>query len=459
MTSGNYYERLKIEIVNYSDAILYLYGLQKFGIKLGLDNTARLLNLLKDPHYGFRTIHVAGTNGKGSTSAMIASILQAHGYRVGLFTSPHLISFTERIRINGKEIKEKEVIDLTLEIRSLIQANRLEGRLSPTFFEFVTVMAFLYFLRKGVDWAVIETGMGGRLDATNVIRPVVSVITRIGLDHKEFLGGTLRAIATEKAGIIKENIPVITSFQEDDALEVIVNRAAEMGSDTYIYGKDFRSTLRKINIEGIGFDYYGREVLKNLFTPLTGIHQLENASLAIKAVEIALGVGIKRRAIRSGLSDVKWPGRLELIKRPNEPFDFLIDGAHNPSASEVLRKAIESYFKSRYERITLILGIMGDKDIEGIMKPLLPLSSFTIFTAPDYKRAAPPEILEEIALKNGFNGVCTASVREAIEKATNVSKTVSGRTLVVITGSFYTIGEALEHLGRNGVFTRLRESR
>lgn len=443
--------------MNYNDAISYLYGLQKFGIKLGLDNTTRLLAILGDPHREFRTIHVAGTNGKGSTSAMISSMLEAHGYRVGLFTSPHLVSFTERIRINKREIKESEVINLISEIKTLIEI--LGTDISPTFFEFVTVMAFLYFSRKNVDWAVIETGMGGRLDSTNVITPDATVITKIGLDHREFLGYTLRAIAIEKAGIIKEGIPVITSSQEKDALEVIVNRAAEMGSNIHIYGKNFKSTLKKIDIEGIEFDYYGKETLKNLFIPLTGRHQLENASVAIRTVETVLGMDINGASIRRGLSNTKWPGRLELIKKPTDPFDILLDGAHNPPASEALRDAIMRCYKDRYERIILILGIMADKEIKEIMAPLLPLSSYTIFTAPDYNRAASPEILLDIASKEGYAGESCPTIKESITKAMYRAGRNPGRTLIVITGSFYTIGEALEHLGRKGILTRLRESR
>lgn len=443
--------------MNYNDAISYLYGLQKFGIKLGLDNTTRLLSILGEPHNEFRTIHVAGTNGKGSTSAMIASMLQAHGYRVGLFTSPHLVSFTERIRINKREIKESEVINLTSEIKALIEM--LGTDISPTFFEFVTVMAFLYFSRKNVDWAVIETGMGGRLDSTNVITPAATVITKIGLDHREFLGSTLRAIAIEKAGIIKEGIPVITSSQEKDALEVIVSRAAEMDSDIHIYGKNFRSTLKKMDIEGIEFDYYGKESFKNLFLPLTGKHQLENASVSIRAVETVLGMDINVASIKRGLSNTRWPGRLELIKRQTEPFDILLDGAHNPPASEALRDALSMCYRERYDRIILILGIMADKEIKGIMAPILPLSSHTIFTAPDYDRAASPEMLLDIAQKDGYAGESCPTIKESITKAISLASIHSGRTLIVITGSFYTIGEALEHLGRKGVLTRLRESR
>lgn len=466
--------------MNYSEAISYLYALQKHGIKFGLDNTIKLLSLFGNPHQQFRSIHVAGTNGKGSTSAMIASILQSHGYRVGLFTSPHLVSFTERIRINMKEIGERDIIELTTEIKTMI--DRVNHALSPTFFEFVTTMAFIYFSRRDVDWAVIETGMGGRLDATNVIIPSVSVITTIGLDHQEFLGNTIRAIAIEKAGIIKEGIPVVSALQQEDALEVLINRAAEMGSEIYVYNKDFRSILRDgvarnkgfpggqgnktfsestrlagASVRGVNFDYHGRETFKNLYVSLSGIHQLENASLSIKTIEIVLGTNLRGSSVRRGLSNIRWPGRLELLRRPIEPYDFLIDGAHNPSAATALGNAIGNFFKAYYDRVIFIIGIMADKDIEGILIPLLPLSYHTIFTAPNYNRAASPESLLEAASKQGFKAESCSSIRESLNRAMTLARSLSGRTLIVVTGSFYTIGQALGEMGRKGILTRLRE--
>lgn len=228
--------------MSYNDTIHYLYNLQKYGIKFGLDNISRLMSAIDNPHESFLSIHVAGTNGKGSTSAIIASVLQTAGYRVGLFTSPHLVSFTERIRINGEEITENEVINLAEEIKGVV--SRLED-FSPTFFEVVTAMTFLYFKRQDIDIGVIEVGMGGRLDATNIIKPEVSIITNISYDHKEFLGSTLREIAHEKAGIIKSRIPVIVSYQEPEVIEVIEKKSHEKNAALYIYGKDFFLPLKK----------------------------------------------------------------------------------------------------------------------------------------------------------------------------------------------------------------------
>lgn len=446
---------------DYSDSIAYLYALQKYGIKFGLDNTIKLLSLLDNPQHSFKSIHLAGTNGKGSTSAMVASILQAAGFRVGLFTSPHLVSFTERIRVNNAEIKESEVVELTKEIRGIIEGSHKSSALNPTFFELVTAIAFLYFKRKGIEWAVVETGMGGRLDATNVIIPRVSVITNISYDHSEFLGNSLREIAGEKAGIIKNNIPLVSSAQEIEAMEVIREKAAEKESKLFIYGKDFISNPINVDMHGITFDYKGREQLNDLRVPLTGMHQVENASVAVRTIELIMeNESIPYNAVREGLSQTQWQGRLELIQKGDCNYDVLIDGAHNPSASQVLADSLRRYFIPSYEKVILIIGIMADKDVEGIMKPLLPLASEIIFTAPDYERAASPEKLSGYAINLGFLSVVTNSVKEAIDFASENSVKGPRKTLIVITGSFYTIGEAKLYLGQECKYpslARLRE--
>ncbi|HWR58873.1 MAG TPA: folylpolyglutamate synthase/dihydrofolate synthase family protein [Thermodesulfovibrionales bacterium] len=465
-------------MTKYNDAVAYLYSLQKYGIKLGLDNTRRLLSLLGNPQGSFMSIHVAGTNGKGSTSAMIASILKTSGCKVGLFTSPHLVSFTERIRVDNKEISEQEVVDLTNEIMEIVRTeSEVRSRKSeaeragshelsamshepflPTFFEFVTAMGFLYFERKGVECAVVETGMGGRLDATNVLTPKVSVITSIGYDHREFLGQTIGEIAGEKAGIIKSGIPVVSSSQEHEALKIIAGKASEKKTPLFLYGKDFLSYVKSSDVSGIKFDYEGGKRLKDLYVPLCGMHQIENASVAVKTVELVMKEGnISDQSVKEGLARTKWPGRLELIKDPGLNYDLLIDGAHNPSASRALAEALKAFFVPFYDKVILILGIMADKDVAGIMKPLLPLASETIFTAPGYERAASPETLAEYASEMGFAPKVTHSMREALDLANATAKASSLRTLTVITGSFYTIGEAKMCLGQEGVLARLRE--
>jgi len=465
--------------MSYSDTINYIYNLQKHGTKFGLSNITRLVSIFGNPHESFLSVHVAGTNGKGSTSAFIASLLKISGLKVGLFTSPHLVSFTERIRVNSEEITEYEVMSLTEEIRSKVVD------FSPTFFEVVTALAFLYFQRKRIDIAVIEVGMGGRLDATNILMPEVSVITCIDYDHREYLGDTLSEIAYEKAGIIKDSIPVVISSQAPDVLEVIEAKAKEKNSEVYLYGRDFSAVLKREDPSGICFDYFGGDSfdIHDLYLPLIGEHQMQNATVAIKAVEL-LSKKITPNSelrtpnfIREGLKDVKWPGRLEMIQ--DDP-PILIDGAHNPGAAVVLSRALVKNFLGIYKRIILILGIMGDKDIEGIMKPLLPITSEIILTSPGYERAAPPAKLAGIAASLGFPEVrIAACVKDAIEMAIKIaecgmqnsecemqsteyeiipkSEICNPKSLIVITGSFYTIGEAEEVLGQKGVLTRLRE--
>ncbi|MBI5203896.1 MAG: bifunctional folylpolyglutamate synthase/dihydrofolate synthase [Nitrospirae bacterium] len=459
--------------MSYGDTINYLYGLQKYGIKLGLDNTVKLLSCFNNPQASFKSVHIAGTNGKGSTSAMTASILQSAGFKVGLFTSPHLVSFTERIKVNNEQITESEVVELADEIKLKVERLKLEvknsnlGTFEPTFFEVVTVMGFLYFKRKNVDWAVIETGMGGRLDATNVLASEVSVITSISYDHKDFLGETISAIAEEKAGVIKNRIPVVTSEQEPAVMDVIKKKAEERDSGLFVCGKDFSVTTKKEDINGSIFDYRGDMELEGLEIFLAGRHQILNAALAVKTSEVLirksapLASKLTAEVIKSGIENTEWHGRLEFIS-DNPP--ILIDGAHNPSASSVLADSLRNNFLNTYRRIILIMGIMADKDIKGIMAPLLPLASDIIFTAPAYERAALPETLARHAASLGFTNIHIARTMEdaigmaAKRSALSVQRSATKNPeLIVITGSFYTIGEAKEVLGEKGVLSRLRE--
>ncbi len=492
--------------MSYTDAIDYLYGLQKYGIKLGIDKPEKILSALGSPHRDFLSIHVAGTNGKGSVSAMAASILMAHGFKVGLFTSPHLVSFTERIRINNNLITESEVAALTQEIKSRLKGLRPEIP-EPTFFEFVTAMAFLYFQRNTVDWVVVETGMGGRLDATNIIVPEVSVLTRIGYDHKEFLGSTLADIAREKAGIIKKGVPVVCAKQEKEAEDVIQATAADKAAPLLVYGKDFNGTMEASGLEGVTFCYHnGSQSLGGLHTPLKGEHQLENSCLAIKAAMLALKGSNKlivtsnsndsnelqvtsnelktndkdsspssdpllvtrysslvtkevtrHSLLKKGLASTKWRGRLDLV---SDSPRIMIDGAHNPDAASALAAFIRDHLSG--DKIILIVGIMADKDIAGILGPLVPLALHVIFTAPDYGRAAPPQKLAELSSTSAISNAHQApALKEAIESAKKIYADITkdrASALILITGSFYTIGEAMEILGERAILGDLRES-
>ncbi len=453
----------------YLEVLRYLYGLQKFGIKLGLQNIRGLLQALGNPERGLKCIHVAGTNGKGSTCAAIASILQASGKKTGLFTSPHLLSFTERMRINGEEISAQKTVELAGEVKDAVErskaTNVFPAGLNLTFFEFVTAMALLWFRQEGVEWAVLETGMGGRLDSTNVITPEVSVIATVGMDHREFLGSTLREIAAEKAGIMKKGVPVVLGPQRPEALEVLEARFASLNGDRespglFLYGRDFFATLCASSGDGVTFDYSSSSFrAKGLFFPLAGDYQIINAAAAAEAVTAA-GLG-SEASIREGLRLTRMPGRLELMEDTPE---IRLDGAHNPDAAEALAGALKKIFLSHAgRRLILVLGIMGDKDIDGIMAPLLALAAATggkaIFTAPAYGRAANPEELKKHAEALGFKTDITSAspLSRAIREARELARP---EDLIVITGSFYTAGEAkgiLKHEG--GKFSRLRESR
>lgn len=435
--------------MRYENTIEYLYGLRKHGMKFGLDNIRRLMSALGEPHKAFSSIHVAGTNGKGSTSAMIESLLRTNGTGTGLYTSPHLVSFTERIRVNGQEISEDAVIELAGEVRKVVSG--IED-FSPTFFEVVTAMAFLHFKRMKVEWAVVEAGMGGRLDATNIILPEVSVITSIGMDHSEFLGDTLEAIAREKAGIIKQGVPLVAADQRPEVMGVIKQRCDESGAPLFKYNSDFSSELALTGTAAISLHYRGSREYRDVGLSLAGEHQIINAALAIKAVELVSEKYPEMDCdIRKGLSKVAWPGRLEMIKE-NPP--VLIDGAHNPHAAAALSSYLRGLLGAKYRRIIMVLGVMADKDLEGILKPLLPLASEILFASPAYGRAASVEKLAAVAGAMGYASKSSDTVAGALHMAESL---YGPGDVIVVTGSFYTIGEAKEAVGHKGILARLRE--
>jgi dihydrofolate synthase/folylpolyglutamate synthase len=422
--------------MNYTESIDYLYGLQAHGIKLGLDNTRELTLRAGMPQDSFKCVHIAGTNGKGSTAATLQSMLIASGYKTGLFVSPHLLSFTERISTSGITITEAEVARYAIDIRDLSQG------LSPTFFEVVTLMGLLYFKHKGVDWAVMETGLGGRLDSTNVIEPACTIITPVAMDHSDYLGDTIQEIAAEKAGIIKQDVPLILAPQVAEARDTITARAAELNAQVLLCGKDFSYQLSEKSAE---FSYSSRTLsIKNITHPLKGEYQYMNAALAIAALEQILPGADHPTIVRDGLASLKWPGRLQEI----EP-GIHIDGAHNPAAAEALGREL---LASGMTDICLLIGVMQDKNIREILSPLLPLAKQIIFTSPDYGRSANAEDLKALALEMGFESVALEDTASAI-KAARLTELP-----ILITGSFYLLGEALEALGHKGVLSTLRET-
>ena len=390
--------------MSYDNVIKSIYELEKHGIKLGLYNIKLLLNKLNNPHKTLKIIHVAGTNGKGSVCAIIASILQEAGFKVGMYTSPHLRRFSERILINSKEIPKKDIVRLYNKVKKYYK--------NQTFFEFVTAMAFLYFKQKKVDFLVLEVGLGGRLDATNVVDPLISVITNIGLEHTDYLGKTISSVAYEKAGIIKRNKPVVFGYNYK-ALKVIKKVCKRKNSRLFLVKKSSQKNL-KLNLKG---DF-----------------QLDNAAIALTTIDTLkkfYNIKITKKNIKDGLIKVKWPGRFEFIEK-----NVLVDCAHNPTGAFALRKEILK-IKSNYKKIILVIGILKDKDIAGILKQLVPLANKVIITKAKINRAAEPKKLAEY-IKKDFKIIVD------VKKALNYAKSIAQKNdLVLVTGSCFVVGEAI----------------
>ncbi len=399
--------------MTYAEAIQFLYGLQMFGARPGLETTRQLAALLGNPQDKLRFIHVAGTNGKGSTCAMLESIYRAAGLRVGLFTSPHLVSFRERIQVNRQLISEADVVRLVTKLQASLPADQST---SITLFEFVTVMALRSFAEQKCDLVIWETGLGGRLDATNIVTPLASVITNIAFDHQAWLGDTLAKIAAEKAGIIKPGVPVVTTERESEALSVIERVA-----------KENNAPLTRVET--------GPASIFHLPSALLGEHQRTNADLAIATAEVLQKIfPVSNEQIAAGLAQVKWPGRLQLITRPNGQ-RVLLDGAHNVAGVETLQLALKINFEQKH---TLILGMLGDKDWRVMCEMLAPLAARILLVPVDSARTAKPEELAVVcrAANPRAEVRCVENLSHALECAANDE-------FVVIAGSLYLIGAAL----------------
>jgi len=425
----------------YQRSLDYLYGLEKFGMIFGLAKIEEILEAVGNPHREIQAIHIGGTNGKGSTAAIIASILRKEGYRVGLYTSPHLIRFTERMKVNEKEIEKEEVADLTEWMRQRLET---AGVAPPfTFFDFTTAMVFLYFKQKMVDLAVLEVGLGGRLDSTNVIDPLLSIITNIGKDHEDVLGKGVLRIAREKAGIIKESRPLITAATQAQVLRLFSKICREKKAPFFRVGKEFRYVLAG---EG-SFSYEGlHRKLWGLSLNLQGSHQMINATTALGAMEILddLGYRVSNDAMTEGLKEVDWPGRLEVVCSSPR---VLLDGAHNPDGALSLKESLEKDFQ--YHHLVLLIGIMKDKDAHSILHSLSPLADHIIFTRPGTDRAASPALLRKALGRNGKKAEVIEDFRKAIDRGLSLT---SEEDILCITGSLYTVGEARSYfLPRGGL--------
>ena len=446
-------------MIHYQEALDYLYSFVDYSLTRNLRNSPEkfdlgrmvaFLDLLGNPHLKYPAIHVAGTKGKGSTAAMIASALRAEGYRVGLYISPHLKEYTERIQINGQPIGMGELAELVDEIKpSVAKIEKL------TTFEITTALGFLYFARQKVDVAVLEVGLGGRLDATNVVNPLVSVITSLSMDHMAVLGNTLEKIAFEKAGIIKPGRPVVLSPQRDEARRVIEQVAFERNSPLYEVGREFMAAPGSHSLEGQTFQVWreGGERL-DLSIPLLGEHQVENAAAAFAALQLANEQGLKvsDAAIRRGFATVDWPGRFEIMNR--EPL-LIVDSAHNPDSARRLRQAIDDYLPNR--PVVLIFGASEDKDIAGMFAELLPRVNQLIATQSVHPRAMDAAQIIELARPYGLPARAVLPLEQAVDEALKVAKQdATGQTVVLAAGSLFiaaAVRETWQKIAQNAALT------
>lgn len=422
----------------YQRCLTAMYGLRRFGIKLGLDTINTMLAALNNPQNDYRIIHIAGTNGKGSVAAMLSAILHRAGYRVGRYTSPHLERFNERICINDIPIDDAAVVTAYERLAAVSDLER-----EPTFFELATAMALNEFSHQKVDWAIIETGMGGRLDATNAIHPELTMITNISIEHRLYLGDTIAAISAEKAGIIKPNVPVVTAVTQNRARQVILAQGDKQNAPVYLKGRDFK--CRRLKSQR--FNYSGiRQTWRNIELGLSGDHQVDNAAMVLAACEILTqseSVDISEQAIRLGLKQTHWPGRLEVVAHCP---DIILDGAHNLMAARVLARHLFKYYPKG--NITLVVGILDDKPCETILKDLIAPCAKVVATQPDIDRAIPADQLAAMAKPYAPSVEIVPDVAQAVQRALAIS---TKDDAICIAGSLYVVGEAKTALAQMGI--------
>ncbi len=425
--------------MNYQDAWSFLDQLQFFKIKLGLESMNRFLWRLDNPHKNLPCIHIGGTNGKGSVGATLCAILSAAGYKVGLYTSPHLSSVRERFRINNSYISQNDFAREMKRIHHVLGDNQI------TYFECTTTLAMLWFARQNVDLALFEVGMGGRLDATNVITPLVSVITNVSMDHEQYLGNTLKEVACEKAGIIKTNITVVSGVADDASRQVVVQRCQEENAPLYLYGRDFSGQYENSQKDQWQFTVPGNIQYTGLPLAMRGSYQLANAALALATIQLLPDkYNIKPESIRNGLANTRWPGRLESFTLPfpagnrKKTLHFLLDGAHNPAGVKALQLALQDDYT--YKRLIIVWGAMADKDLQKTLQTIQPLVDVLIFTSPASERSASAESLQAVLdPSNDMATILTQSVAEALDRATEMAE---ADDLICVAGSLYLVGEA-----------------
>lgn len=416
----------------------YLTGLERFGMKPGLGRVRHLLACCGNPHESLACIHVAGTNGKGSVCALVESILRAAGYATGLYTSPHLVSFIERIRIDGRGTGGDMLAGCAAELIPHADSMASMPGGMPTYFEFMTALALLCFRRQGVDYAILEAGMGGRLDATNIVSAALVAITSIGLEHQEQLGDTPGAIAAEKAAIIKEGAWVVCGELEREAREVVEKRCREKLATLRQIGSDILYRLRQQSPGGSVLSVRGCGTYKDLVLPLAGRHQLTNCAVALGLIEGVRkqGADIPQQAVREGIASVQWPGRLQLISSGPR---FIADCAHNPQAARAVARALGELYPGR--KWIVILGILRDKDIRGISEALMPLASAVVAVRVPSPRSADPR-----AIAAACRGAVPVMVTEELGQALGQARGMVSRYAaegIFLTGSTYLVGEMM----------------
>ncbi|MGC9357957.1 MAG: bifunctional folylpolyglutamate synthase/dihydrofolate synthase [Anaerolineae bacterium] len=439
--------------MKYHDALRYLYSLVDYEKRrierytpeeFRLDRVVHFLERLGNPQKAYPKLHVAGTKGKGSVSAMLASVAQASGKRVGLYTSPHLHTYRERMQIDGEPISRQQMADLIEELQPVI-----ESVPDLTIFEVTTSLAFLYFAREEIDLAVIEVGLGGRLDATNVITPLVSIITSLSLDHTYLLGDTIEEIAAEKGGIIKPGVPIVSSPQQPAAVSVLEDLAEERGSPFTLVGRDWTWDPGERSFAGQSLTLHRTEGTSPLegeyHIPLLGDFQQENAATAIAALDRVREAGqdwITQTAVTTGLSSAVWPGRMEVLNR--DPL-IVVDSAHNPYSAQTLRESLQSWFPDT--RWILIYGASNDKDVEGMLKALLPTSEIVIVTRSYHPRAAVPYELADLCADLGHGAEIAVNPKRALEQACRHLEPKMG---ILATGSIFLVAEIREAWAEEG---------
>lgn len=436
---------------SYYNALEFLGKREKRKIKPGLERIERILKNLDNPQNNKNIIHIAGTKGKGSTSTFITNLLISHGFKVGLYTSPHLQSFRERISINKKFIESKIFGELVYKIKEIYENDNYFNKIGePTMFEILTSLSLKYFNDEKVDFIVLETGLGGRFDATNIIsNPIVTVITKIDYDHMNILGNTLKEIAFEKSGIIKKNRPLVLSKQENEVLEIIYTKAEELNSKVYLEGVDFFIEDIQLNSDSTFFNYKSyRNLFENLEIKLLGIYQVSNSSLSIKVLEILDELkllNLNEKKLRKGLLNSFIAGRGEIIKKLDKT--YILDGAHNVISMIEVKNFIETYFNCG--KINMIFSILNDKDLEGVLRTILPCVDKVILTAPEgaKERRSDPFLLLEF-IRSNFPEKKLITTKNIKEAFIDSFKFFDTKYPILVTGSFYLVGEFRNYLNK-----------